>query len=77
MEFMIELNKVEDVKEFVKLAEKYDTDIIVTSHDRNFAVDGTSIMGVFSLNLSKPVVVHISDREAGEVFKREVLKVLI
>lgn len=74
MEFTIDLNKVEDVKEFVRLAEKYDTDIIVTSQDRNFAVDGTSIMGVFSLNLSKPVVVHISDREAGEAFKREVFK---
>lgn len=74
MEFTIDLNKVEDVKEFVRLAEKYDTDIIVTSQDRNFAVDGTSIMGVFRLNLSKPVVVHISDMEAGEAFKREVFK---
>lgn len=77
MEFLVDLNKVEDVKEFVRLAEVYDTNIIVSSQDRNFAVDGTSLMGIFSLDLSKPVVVHVADKEAGDTFKEAIEKFVI
>ncbi len=77
MEFMIDLNKVEDVKEFVKCAEIYDTSIIVSSQDRKFAVDGSSLMGLFSLDLSKPVVVKIHNKEAGEVFKSKVERLVL
>ena len=74
MEFMVDLNKVEDVKEFVRVAGMYDTNIIVGSQDRNFAVDGSCLMGIFSLDLSNPVVVRISDKDAGEAFKEAVEK---
>lgn len=74
MEFLVDLNKVEDVKEFVRLAQVYDSNIIVKSQDRNFAVDGSSLMGIFSLDLSNPVVVRVSDKEVGEVFKEAVEK---
>lgn len=77
MEFMIDLNRVEDVKEFVRIAEMYDSDIIVKSQDKNFSVDASSIMGVFSLNLSNPVIVHISNKEIGESFKEAVDKFII
>lgn len=74
MEFMVDLNRVEDVKEFVRFAEIYDADIIVSSPDRKFSVDGTSIMGVFSLDFREPLLVHISNREAGKGFKKAVEK---
>lgn len=74
MEFMVDLNKVEDVKEFVRVAGMFDTNIIVGSQDRNFAVDGSSLMGIFSLDLSNPVVVRITDKDAGEAFKETVEK---
>lgn len=74
MEFMVVLNKVEDVKEFVRLAEIYDTNVIVSSQDRNFAVDGTSLMGVFSLDLSRPVMVRVTEKDAGEAFKETISK---
>ncbi len=74
MEFMVDLNKVEDVKEFVRVAGMYDTNIIVGSQDRNFAVDGSSLMGIFSLDLSNPVVVRISDKDIGEIFKEAIEK---
>lgn len=74
MEFMVDLNKVEDVKEFVRVAGMFDTNIIVGSQDRNFAVDGSSLMGIFSLDLSNPVVVRITDKDAGEAFKEAVEK---
>lgn len=77
MEFAIDLNKVEDVKEFVRLAEVYDTNIMVSSQDRKYTVDASSLMGVFSLDLSKPVIVHISDTEIGYVFKKSVEKFIM
>lgn len=77
MKFCVDLNKVEDVKNFVKKAEKYDCDIIVRSQDRVFAVDGTSIIGLFSLDLSRPVEVEIKDNEACELFKNDIYGFLI
>ena len=74
MEFIADLNKVEDVKEFVRYAEIYDTDILVSTPNRKFTVDGSSLMGLFSLDLNHPVIVHISDKEAGEEFKEDVKK---
>lgn len=77
MEFLVDLNKVEDVKEFVKIASLYDTNIVVSNQDRNFRVDGSSLMGLFSLDLSKPVVVYIYDKEVTNIFKEEVKKFVI
>lgn len=74
MEFVVDLNKVEDVKDFVRLAGMYDTNIILNTQDRKYAVDAASLMGVFSLDLSHPVVVSISDKEIGEAFKESVEK---
>lgn len=77
MEFVVDLNKVEDVKEFVRVAGMYDTNIIVSSQDRNFAVDGSSLMGIFSLDLSNPVIVRVSDKEAGEAFRESIEKLVM
>lgn len=74
MEFQIDLNKVEDVKEFVRRAGIYDTDIIVSNQKRTYMVDGTSIMGLFSLDLSQPLIVHVSDKESGKALKEDVRK---
>ena len=77
MEFLVNLNRVEDVKEFVRIANIYDCDIDVCSQDRHFTVDGASIMGMFSLNLSKPVLVSIKDIEVAESFKNDISQMII
>jgi phosphotransferase system HPr-like phosphotransfer protein len=77
VEFYVDLNKIEDIKTFVNTAESYDCDIIVKNKERIFSVDGSSLMGVMSLDLSQPVLVQISDVEAGESFKNDVYKVVI
>lgn len=77
MEFLVDLNKVEDVKEFVKFASLYDTVITVSNQNRNFVVDGSSLMGLFSLDLSKPVVVHIGVAEIGNSFKKDISKFVV
>lgn len=77
MKFYVDLNKVDDIKTFVNKAEKYDCDIIVRNIDRIYQIDGTSLMGLFSLNLSEPVEVEIKDNEAAELFKNDIYTMLV
>ena len=77
MKFFVDLNKVDDIKTFVKNAEKYDCDIIVRNRDRVFQVDGTSLIGLFSLNLSEPVEVEIKDNEVAELFQDDIYAMLV
>lgn len=74
MEFLVDLNKVEDVKEFARISSSCDADIMVSNIKRSFKVDGSSLMGLFSLDLSNPVVVNVSDKEMVESFKESVNK---
>ena len=62
--FKISLQAINDVKEFVNTVMKYDFDIDLVSG--RYAIDAKSIMGIFSLNLSKPikVEVHCDDCDA-------------
>ena len=77
MEFLVDLNKVEDVETFVKFAKLYDTDIIIRNYDKKFSIDGSSIMGLFSLDLSRLVVVHVENKEIGEKFKKDVVDFVV
>ena len=52
----IMLNSINDVKNLVNLVNKYDFDIDLIS-DR-YVVDAKSIMGIFSLDLTKPIGVE-------------------
>lgn len=52
----ISLNKIVDVSKFVALTSKCKGDVVVKTG--RFAVNAKSIMGLFSLDLTKPVVVE-------------------
>lgn len=52
----IMLNTINDVKNFVELANRYDFDVDLVSG--RYAVDAKSIMGIFSLDLTKPIQVE-------------------
>jgi hypothetical protein len=54
--FNIILKSINDVKDFVNIANKYDFDIDMTSG--RYVVDAKSIMGIFSLDLSKSIKVE-------------------
>ena len=58
-ETMIELNAINDVKEFVNTVMLFDYDVDLVSG--RYAVDAKSIMGIFSLDLSKPIDLNIHD----------------
>ncbi len=57
--FNIMLKSINDVKDFVNNVNKYDFDVDLTSG--RYVVDAKSIMGIFSLDLSKPIKVEIQD----------------
>lgn len=55
--FELMLGSINDVKDFVNIVSKYDFDVDLTSG--RYVVDAKSIMGIFSLNLSKPIRVEV------------------
>lgn len=59
----IKLSGPEDVREFVRFAERCDFDINVFYN--RFIVDAKSILGVFSLDLSKNLTVEYGGIDAG------------
>jgi len=61
---MISLNTVEKVKGFVNLVSPLDGDFDLV-HDR-YVVDAKSIMGIFSLDLTKPIALNIHGEEVAE-----------
>ena len=66
----IRINTIEDVKNFVTTVTKcnYDVDIV----SGRYAIDAKSIMGIFSLDLSKPIDLNIHAEDGAD----EVLEVL-
>ncbi len=54
--FNISLNSIDSVKNFVNQVCKYDFDVDLTSG--RYVVDAKSIMGIFSLDLTKPILLE-------------------
>ena len=63
-EIKILLSSINDVKKFVNIVSKYDFDVDLIS-DR-YVVDAKSIMGIFSLDLSKFIKVEIHSDECDD-----------
>lgn len=53
----ISLQMAQNVKEFVKIVQDYPFEIDLKSD--KYVVDAKSILGIFSLDLSKPLIVEI------------------
>ena len=65
---VIRLNSIEKVKDFVNRVSTFDCDIDIIYG--RYVIDGTSIMGIFSLDLTNPVTVmiHIDDYDELKLF---------
>ena len=67
----INLGSIDKVKSFVNDITKFDSDFDLVSG--RYVIDAKSIMGIFSLDLSKPIDLNIhSENEIDEIL--EVLK---
>ena len=64
---MIRLSLVENVNNFVNIVTRYpfEMDLRAGRH----VVDAKSILGIFSLDLSKPITLEIYSDECGELMK--------
>ena len=60
----ISLNSIEKVKSFVNDIAKFDSDFDLVAG--RYVIDAKSIMGIFSLDLSKPINlnIHADDNES-------------
>lgn len=63
-EFYVIVNTVDRVKEFVKIVEKVECDIDIVYG--RYIIDAKSIMGIFSLDLSKKLMVRVHSTDAKE-----------
>ncbi len=60
-EFKVRINTIDDVKKFVSTVMMFDYDVDLVSG--RYAIDAKSIMGIFSIDLSKELklVAHTDD----------------
>ncbi len=65
VKFNISINSLASAKDFVGAVTKYSYDIDLTSG--RYVVDAKSIMGIFSLDLSKPICVEAHTDDASEL----------
>ena len=65
---VIKLNSIEKVKNFVNRVSTFDCDVDIIYG--RYVIDGTSIMGIFSLDLTNPVTVliHTDDYDELKLF---------
>lgn len=68
--FNILLSSINDIKAFVNIVNKYEFDVDLTSG--RYVVDAKSIMGIFSLDLSKPIKVDVHADDEAQDFIDEI-----
>ncbi len=56
------LKSITEVKEFVRIVNDYPYDVDLVSG--RYTVDAKSIMGIFSLDLSRPITVEVHSEDA-------------
>ena len=63
------LNSIEKVREFVSIVTKFECDFDLVSG--RYVIDAKSIMGIFSLDLQRPITlnIHASGAELDAVLK--------
>ena len=62
----IRLSTIQDVQKFVNIVNRYDIDVDLSSG--RYIVDAKSIMGIFSLDLLKPITVTAHTENADALF---------
>lgn len=75
-EVKIRLDSINDVKQFVQTITQYDDEFELVSN--KYVVDAKSILGIFSIDLSQPVLLRIhAEGEKKDCILNEIQKYLI
>ncbi len=72
--FNLLLSSINDVKDFVNMVSRCDFEVDLTSG--RYVVDAKSIMGIFSLDLSKPIKVEVHSDNC-DAFLADVKKFMV
>lgn len=62
------LSTIDDVKQFVNTVARYDFDVDLISG--RYAIDAKSIMGIFSLDLAKPITLEAQTDDPSDLFEK-------
>lgn len=65
--YKVQLLSIVDVKNFVNIVNKFDFDVDLVSG--RYVVDAKSLMGIFSLDLSKPITMRVYTEDTHMVEK--------
>ena len=65
MRCKIKLSSIADVKEFVNITFKAENDVDLICG--KYHIDGKSIMGIFSLELDRPIEMEMSDEDMSKL----------
>lgn len=68
VKYVLDLNGVDTVKHFVNIVRHYVFNIDVFS--QQYVVDAKSILGIFSLDLSRPVTVFVRSNDCDELIEK-------
>lgn len=71
----VSLNSIDKVKIFVNIIAKYDSDFDLISG--RYVIDAKSIMGIFSLDLSKPIELTIHDDAVVQEVTQSLIKYIV
>lgn len=66
--FKVMLSSIVDVKTFVDIVNEFDFDVDMVSG--RYVVDAKSLMGIFSLDLAKPVIMRVYTEDTEDIEKR-------
>ncbi|MBQ8540486.1 MAG: HPr family phosphocarrier protein [Clostridia bacterium] len=72
--FKVMLSSIVDVKNFVNLVNEFSFDVDMVSG--RYVVDAKSLMGIFSLELSKPIVMRVYSEET-EAFEKALKEFIV
>lgn len=63
--FKVMLSSIVDVQNFVNLVNEFEFDVDLVSG--RYVIDAKSLMGIFSLDLSKPVIMRVYSENTEEL----------
>lgn len=68
------INDVNVVKDLVELFQSCENDVTITTADNHYKINAKSILGVLSMNLSRPVCIVFDDEDDYESIKETLEK---
>lgn len=77
MEYLIRLNSIKLVKDFENEVLRIDSDAYIKSRNGRYSVDAKSIMGIFSLDLLRDLILEIDGEEKEFVEKLKDMEIIV